>query len=144
MVLDDVVSTVNRGLVEGGGGSCNVFASVTCISVVSTSDVFTSEVFTSDVSTSVVSNSDVFPSDVFGSDELDRDVITWLDGLVDDRSEVEMIDGVELDIGAADGRFVSGEVGMLGTGTVLAIDTGEAVYCDVLDEELEPEVAGEL
>jgi hypothetical protein len=61
-----------------------------------------------------------------------------------DRSEVEMTDGVELEIGAVDGRFVSGEVGMLDIGTVLAIDTGEAVYCEVLDEELELDVADEL
>lgn len=71
-------------------------------------------------------------------------MITWLDGLVEDRSEVEMTDGVELDIGNADGRFVSGEVGKLDTAIVLAIDTGEAVYCDRLDEELEPDVAEEL
>jgi len=55
-----------------------------------------------------------------------------------------MTDGVELDIEILVGRFVSGEVGMLDTGIVLAIDTGEAVYCDVLDEELEPDVADEL
>ena len=55
-----------------------------------------------------------------------------------------MTDGVELDIGTAVGRFVSGEVGMLDIGTVLAIDTGEAVYCDVLDEELDLGVADEL
>jgi hypothetical protein len=39
-----------------------------------------------------------------------------------------MTDGVELDIGTVVGRFVSGEVRMLDIGTVLAIDTGEAVY----------------
>ena len=62
MVLEDVVCAVDCGLVEGGGGgSCNVFASVTCTSVVFTSDVFTSVDFTSDV----------FPSDVSTFDKLD-------------------------------------------------------------------------
>lgn len=61
-----------------------------------------------------------------------------------DRSEVEMTDGVELDIGTVVGRFVSSEVGMLDIGIVLAIDTGEAVYCDLLDDDLELDVADEL
>jgi hypothetical protein len=123
VVLDDVVSIVDSGLVEGGGGSCTVFASVVFIS-----DVFTSVVFTPDVFTSVVFTFDVHASDVSASNELDRDVITWLDGLAEDRSEVIMTDGVELDIGAVDGRVVSSEVGMLDIGAVFAIDTGEAVY----------------
>jgi hypothetical protein len=113
VVFEDVVSKVDSGIVEGGGGSRSVFGSVVFTSVVFTSDVFTSDVLASDVS---------------ASDELDRDVMIWLDGLAVDGSEVEMTDGVELDIGAVDGRFVSSEVGMLDTGTVLAIDTGEAVY----------------
>ena len=124
MVFEDVVSKVDSGLVEGGGGSRSIFASVVFSSV-----VFASVAFTSDVS---------------ASDELDRDVMIWLDGLAVDRSEVEMTDGVELDIGTVVGRFVPGEVGMLDTGTVLAIDTGEAVYCDILDEELELDDADEL
>lgn len=124
MIFEDVVSRVGSGLVEGVGGSRSVFGSVVFGSVVFTSVVFT--------------------SDVLASDELDRDVITWLDGLAVDRSGVEMTDGVELDIGTVVGGFVSSEVGMLDIGTVLAIDTGEAVYCDILDEELELDVADEL
>jgi hypothetical protein len=61
VVLEDVVWAVDPGLVEGGGGSCSVFASVSCTSVVFTSDVFTSVVFTSDV----------FPSDVSASDKVE-------------------------------------------------------------------------
>jgi hypothetical protein len=118
VIFEDVVWAVDAGLVEGGGCSCNVFASVVSASVGLTSDVFTSDAFTSDV----------FASDVSASGELSRDVMTWLDGLAVDRSEVEMTDGVELDIGTVVGRFVSSEVGMLDIGTVLAIDTGEAVY----------------
>jgi hypothetical protein len=113
VVFEDVVSKVDSGIVEGGGGSRSVFGSVVFTSVVFTSDVFTSDVLASGVSASGV---------------LGRDVMIWLDGLAVDGSEVEMTDGVELDIGAVDGRFVSSEVGMLDTGTVLAIDTGEAVY----------------
>ena len=56
-----------------------------------------------------------------------------------------MTDGVELEIGLVDGLFVvAGVGGILDTRTVLAIDTGEAVYCDSLDEELESDVADEL
>ena len=48
MVLDDVVSTVDCAEVEGGGSSCNVFASVVFASVVFASVVFASDVFASD------------------------------------------------------------------------------------------------
>jgi len=48
VALDDDVSIVDCVEVEGGGGSCNVFASVVCVSV-----VFASVVFASDVSASV-------------------------------------------------------------------------------------------
>jgi hypothetical protein len=134
VVFEDVVSKVDSGLVEGGGGSCNVFASVTCTSVVFTSNVFTSVVFTSVV----------FPSVVFACDKLDWELIAWLDELKVDRSEVIITGGVGPDFETVVGRFVSSEVGMLDIGTVLAIDTGEAVYCDILDEELELDIADEL
>jgi len=67
------------------------------------------------------------------------------------RSEVEMTDGVEIDIAAVDERSDSDRDGTLDIETVLAIDTGEAVYWDILDEEviavddeLELDVADEL
>ena len=67
------------------------------------------------------------------------------------RSEVEMTDGVELDIAAVDEPSGSDRPGILDIETVLAIDTGEAVYWDILDEEvtavddeLELDVADEL
>jgi hypothetical protein len=61
VVFEDVVSKVDSGLVEGGGGSRSVFGSV----------VFGSVVFTSDVFASVLCTSVVFTSVVFTSDKLD-------------------------------------------------------------------------
>jgi len=67
------------------------------------------------------------------------------------RSEVEMTDGVELDIAAVDEGSGSDRDDTVDIGTVLAIDTGEAMYWDILDEEviavddeLELDVADEL
>jgi len=63
-------------------------------------------------------------------------VITWVERLEVDRSEVEITDGVELGIGAVDDRSDPDRDGMLDIGMVLAIDTGEAVYWGILDEEV--------
>ena len=73
---------------------------------------------------------------------------------VDDEvlSGVETTDGIELDIGPVDERSDPGRDAMLDVEILLAIDAGEAVYCDKLDEglvttienELELEVAEEL
>jgi len=78
-------------------------------------------------------------------------VTVWVERPGADRSEVEITDDVELDIGGVDDRSDPDKVGMLDIGTVLAIDAGEAVYWDMLeeevttiDDELELEVADEL
>jgi len=71
-------------------------------------------------------------------------VIIWVERPGADRPEVEMTDGVELDIAAVDERSGSDRDDMLDIGMVLAIETGEAVYWDILDEELVSMVDVEL
>ena len=71
-------------------------------------------------------------------------MIIWVERPGADRPEVEMTDGVELDIAAVDERSGSDRDDMLDIGMVLAIETGEAVYWDILDEELVSMVDVEL
>ena len=107
-ILDEI-----KGVVVGGTADCSVRSEDDGCRVLSLCD----EVVLVDV-----------VSVVAASGGIDCDVITRVERLGVDRSEVETTDGVELDIGAAVERSDSDKEAVPDAKFVLAIDAGEAVY----------------